>query len=550
MFQSTYRCAVLLSLVLPRLAIGSESSPAALTVGTPVLAKHPGVKFRIKDGDTGEMRAGLMLRVQRIKGEWIWLGRGWVQAKEVVPRGIANEYFTRQIDGNPSAFNLVCRSAIIARTDSDGSLKDLRKAVELEPSFAAGYWRRAGQYTLHYQYDRVLDDLDEAIRLDPRFADAYASRGWYWLLVGEYDKAMKDLDVAIRLNPRLALAYVYRALAWAAKGDDGKALTDFQEALAHDPMEAQVHQNMGAFWFDKGDDERVLQSVNEAIRLDPSANSAGSFYYRGRVYALQGDWQKAIADFNLAVQWMPQHFPAGALKARHCAVAAIEQRAYAYYRLGEVDKSNADRIAAHRLQRSHLKDAKDGSGTTISAGGIDLFPARSLEQPSGASSTAVKPIGAAESQQLPTSASNPPASPATSIEAQQRALVLDVAKPLNNSARRAATSTDERYLNGPRAVEQATEACEKTGWQRAEFIDTLAASYAETGDFEAAIRWQTKAIELGTTDSFKAEATRRLELYRIHEPCREDLSGQSALRHRSRGALPVQLFDLGTRNQE
>ncbi|HEX7378138.1 MAG TPA: hypothetical protein VF278_13555, partial [Pirellulales bacterium] len=99
---------------------------------------------------------------------------------------------------------------------------------------------------------------------------------------------------------------------------------------------------------------------------------------------------------------------------------------------------------------------------------------------------------------------------------------------LDASARRSATSADERYLNGKRAIEAATQACELTEWKIGDFIDTLAAAYAEAGDFDAAVKWQSMAIEVGYSGALAREAWRRLELYRAHQPCREVLPGQLA----------------------
>ena len=43
---------------------------------------------------------------------------------------------------------------------------------------------------------------------------------------------------------------------------------------------------------------------------------------------------------------------------------------------------------------------------------------------------------------------------------------------------------------------EATRACNLTQWRDPDCLDTLAAAYAETGAFDAAVEWQKEAIAL------------------------------------------------------
>ncbi len=97
----------------------------------------------------------------------------------------------------------------------------------------------------------------------------------------------------------------------------------------------------------------------------------------------------------------------------------------------------------------------------------------------------------------------------------------DYAVAVNNKAWTLCTANVEKVRDGKKAVELATKACELTQWQNAGYIDTLAAAYAEAGDFEKAVKYQTQVLE--DAELVKREGTElkdRLELYKAKKKYR------------------------------
>jgi len=97
---------------------------------------------------------------------------------------------------------------------------------------------------------------------------------------------------------------------------------------------------------------------------------------------------------------------------------------------------------------------------------------------------------------------------------------------LNRLALFQAAFRSTEFRDGAKAVENATKACELTNWKNHEHISTLAAAYAETGDFDSAVKWQKEAIDLLTEKQSSWQRTEyqtRLKLYQAGKPYRQSL---------------------------
>jgi len=87
-----------------------------------------------------------------------------------------------------------------------------------------------------------------------------------------------------------------------------------------------------------------------------------------------------------------------------------------------------------------------------------------------------------------------------------------------------ATCPEDKFRDGARAVALAAQASVLTNWKNSDVLDTLAAAYAEKGDFEAAIKWENEAIEFklkSWSEKTTEDERARLELYKVGKPYRQ-----------------------------
>ncbi|PWT83309.1 MAG: hypothetical protein C5B58_06755 [Acidobacteria bacterium] len=71
---------------------------------------------------------------------------------------------------------------------------------------------------------------------------------------------------------------------------------------------------------------------------------------------------------------------------------------------------------------------------------------------------------------------------------------VTLARALSDRAWFQATCPDSSFRNGQQAVKDAKAACSIMQWKDESMIDTLAAAYAETGDFDSAMRYEAQAL--------------------------------------------------------
>lgn len=247
-----------------------------------------------------------------------------------------------------------------------------------------------------------------------------------------------------------------------------------------------ANQNAAAYDY-KGDElvrnhqtEKAIQYYTNAIQANPTVWNP--YEHRAEAYVKMGQWAKAVDDCNAALRIKPT------------LVDAFILRAYALYFLGRDVECLSDVAVVIKSRPSN-----DYLGTMLTIrkaiynGPLQASPEivhATLEQ----LNHAVDRAGGAK----------------------KRAIAL------NNRAWVFCTSPVKALRNGDHALQDAVEACDLSHWTSPRYIDTLAAAYAEKGDFPKAIHAQQQALALpGVGPDDIKEYRQRLSEYERHQPHRK-----------------------------
>jgi tetratricopeptide (TPR) repeat protein len=294
--KSMFRLAILITFVLPSLATAQERDP---WIGRRVFWKTNAIA---KVGmETVEItKISFPTTVGDVNGDWLWLGRGWVQKKDVMDTQQALEFYTEKIRLNPtSAYDWRSRAAVWhEKGEIENAIKDSTEAIRLDPKFRIAYITRGLAHSDKGDFDVAIKDYTEAIRLDPKNVTAYINRGNSLSNKGDLDASIKDLTEAIRLDPQNAIAYHNRGNALSVKGNFDTAVKDYTEAIRLDPKYSSPFNGLAWLYATYPDDK--YRDGKKAVELATKACalSAWKDHYDvdtlAAAYAESGDWTNAV----------------------------------------------------------------------------------------------------------------------------------------------------------------------------------------------------------------------------------------------------------------
>ena len=374
-------------------------------------------------------------------------------------------------DDDKEAAALMLRGTV--ETDPDKQLADLSASLKLAPKDPEALRARAIFYFKAKKYKEAVADLDANIAEEPNNAAVYELRGEALFMLKQNSDAMHSFEKAIELQPRSPFPYIDRARVRAELKDTTGALEDLQTALSMRPDDVAVLLTRARVYQQMGEAGKAKDDVERAMKQDAETFVLQELLARRGLQALIGsearDYTDVISDLEDLTKVAPKN-------------AQLLYQIGVFYTMSKKSDKAIEKFTASL-------EADDSNEQVLRSRGDAYLNI-------GKHTEAVKDY--------------------------ERAVKLkpDDSGLLNNFAWVLATSPDEKVRDGKRAIELGTKSCELTDYKAAHILSTLAAAYAETGDFENARKWSEKAVELGD-DEVKDELKKELDTYKQNKPFRE-----------------------------
>lgn len=329
------------------------------------------------------------------------------------------------------------------------------------------YVVRANIYIELKDWNRAINDCSQALNLDPAFATALDNRGFIYNAQGKYDKAIADFSQAIKIKPQDPLGYHLRGIAYMNKGNYEQGFKDLNQALTVNPTFLPSLMNRSMAYNNRGQYDKAIADFDTIQKLDP--HNSFAYLNRGIAYYQMDQYQKSIEQCTEAIRLDPKES------------TAYGTRGASWLELKDYTKAVADLDVAIRLDPLHI---------------VAFNNRGQAKQHLGEYPAAIADFEKAMSLQP------------------------NFYFPTRNLCTLYASCPDATARNGEKAIVLGLKCCELTNNKDWKCLRSLAAAYAEFGDFDKAMETQKLATEL-CPETEKQPMEDRMKLYASKKPYHE-----------------------------
>jgi len=367
-----------------------------------------------------------------------------------------------EIDPNFASLHFVMGVYYQTANRRKEAVESYRRALESEPNNTDYKLALATAYQASESYQKAIETYRDYLHVKPSDAATYRKLGYCLTQTNHYDEALEAYKQSVEIDPNNPVGY--SSIAWChwELGEFELSIKSAEQALAIDPKNLDALRCLGDSYQKLGDNDRCIEFCRKALEIDP--NYLIAYSNLGGAYMGKGMHQEAINAIEKYLTFDPNNS------------IAFVSLALSYTQLGRCEDSIKAALQAIKLNPN--------SAAAYSVLGVSYQVLGNHEEAINAFTVSIK-LG-------------------QDFGLSPYCLLADSFVAIG------------KYQEAISAYQQALEIDQSN----ASAYAGLGAVYAEYGDFEKAIEYQKKAIEVAD-DSVKAEYEKRLEAYKAKKPWRE-----------------------------
>jgi len=253
-----------------------------------------------RDSNYALAYAGIADAYQRLTA-WSYLlpRQGMPKARAAVLKALALE--PTLADAHASLGDQLC----VYDWDAPAAERELRRAIELNPSVANAHYFYANCLLAHGRLDEALAEARRAHELDPLNPEVATGLPWALYVARRYDEAIAVQQKSLDLDPGSAHAHMLLALPLAGKGSYAEALAEARKmaALAGD---APAFTALLGYVAGRAGERAEARHILTALERRPPGNTAIAIAF---VHLGLGDNEQALrwlqAAYEERSEWLP-----------------------------------------------------------------------------------------------------------------------------------------------------------------------------------------------------------------------------------------------------
>ncbi|MGD1919876.1 MAG: tetratricopeptide repeat protein, partial [Pleurocapsa sp.] len=195
-------------------------------------------------------------------------------------------------------------------------LNNLTKRIRIRTAFKKG-----NQLLQQKSFNKAIAEYNTLLHIDSNYFQAWTNRGYALAGLKKYEEMRESCSTATIINP----AAVY---AWNCQGEalhnlkrEQEAIASFDKAISLDKTDPIFLINKSESLKSLGEDKQSLVTISQAIEVleqieenegkdKISSEFAVDLTFRGNGYRKQEKYEPAIFNYNRALEYSPNYFPA------------------------------------------------------------------------------------------------------------------------------------------------------------------------------------------------------------------------------------------------